>query len=182
MENVKAIGKEYEIYSVTGRVLDAKKHYETRVSGGGGGGYSNQGTGYTAPVKISSTTVIHDTIFLEDQDGKEHALELTNYNIVSREGNEMTAVWAIKKNKKNGPYVAIFNHTLSKVEFNGNKLFWMMMPHWLLLAGSLLILVIISFFALLIGIAGWSILAYIKARDLKAELVRQFDVPAVART
>jgi hypothetical protein len=179
METVKTIGKEFRIYSVTGKVLDAKKHYETRVSGGGGGGYTNQGTGYTAPVSISSTTVIHDTIFLLDKDGKEHAIELTNFDITSRESNEMTAVWAIKKNKKSGPYVAIINHTLSKTSFNGAKIFLMMAPHWLLLVGSVILFGAIFKSALtFLAIIAWSVIGYIKARDFKKEIEMNYNLPA----
>jgi hypothetical protein len=179
METVKTIGKEYRIYSVTGKVLDAKKHYETRVSGGGGGGYSHQGSGYTAPVSISSTTVIHDIIFLLDKDGKEHAIELTNFDITSRESNEMTAVWAIKKNKKSGPYVAIINHTLSKISFNGTKIFLMMVPHWLLLVGSVILLgLIFNATLIFLTIVAWLVFGYIKARDFKKEIEMNYNLPA----
>lgn len=181
MKNVKTIGKEYEIHSVSGKVLDSKKHYETKVSGGGGGGYSNQGTGYTAPVSISSTTVIHDSIFLQDKEGKEHAIQLTNFNVVSREGNELTAVWAIKRKKKRGPYIAIFNHTISESSFNGRKMFWMMTPHWLLLLGAIILFggVFSSTVLVVLAIIAWAVYGFMKMRDLKSEVEREFNKPLI---
>ena len=180
MENVKTIGKEYEIYSVSGKVLDSQKHYETRVSGGGGGGYSNQGTGYTAPVSISSTTVIHDNIFIQDKDGKEHALQLSGFNVVSRVGNELTAVWAIKKNKKKGPYVAVVNHTLSEVSFNGSQMLRMMLPHWLITIGALIVTIFLfqSFLLSAAVVVAWYVWGYIKVKEMKKEIEANFNTIA----
>ena len=180
METVKTIGKEYQIYSVTGKVLDAQKHYETRVTGSGGGGYTNQGTGYTAPVSISSTTVVHDNIFLMDAAGKEHAIQLQNFNVVSRAGNSLTAVWAIKKNKKRGQYIAIFNHTISETSFNHAKIFLMMAPHWLILVGAFILCaaIIQNVTLTFVVVIAWAVLGYTKARDLKKELEENYNLPA----
>lgn len=182
MKNVKTIGKEYQIYSVSGKVLDSKKHYETKVSGGGGGGYTNQGSGYTAPVSISSTTVIHDSIFLQDKEGKEHSIQLTNFDVVSREGNELTAVWAIKKNKKKGPYIAIFNHSVSESAFNGSKMFWMMAPHWLILLAAIILFggIIKSTVLVILAIIAWAVYGVIKKRELKSEVEQEFSNPQSA--
>jgi len=177
MKNVKTIGKEYQIYSVSGEVLDSQRHYETKVSGHGGGGYTNQGTGFSNPVTISSTTVVHDTIFLKDTEGKEHSIELQNFDVVSRTGNQMTAVWAIKKNKKRGPYVAIINHTLSKISFNGRKIFLMMTPHWGLLLIALILtgVIIKSGLLSLLVVFVWAVFGYVKAKDVKAEIDREYN-------
>jgi hypothetical protein len=59
-------GRRFELYSFTGEVLTSEKGRSTAVHGGGGGGYSHGGTGYTAPVSISSTTTVHDQLFLRD--------------------------------------------------------------------------------------------------------------------
>jgi len=63
MKTVQAAGKEAALYHFTGIVAEAGKNMETIVSGGGGGGYSYQGTGGSAPVTITSRTVIHDQFF-----------------------------------------------------------------------------------------------------------------------
>ncbi len=104
-------GKAYERYHVTGRVTGASKHLEMQVSGGGGGGYSYQGTGSTYSAPVTSRTVTHDQIFVADESGKEHALKLQNWDLATREGHDLTAVWLVKRGKSSGPYVAIRNHT-----------------------------------------------------------------------
>lgn len=99
------------LYQFTGKVASASKNLETIVSGGGGGGYSYQGTGSSAPVRITSTTVIHDQLFIVDKDGNERALQLQDFDLACRESNIVTAMWAIVEGKDNGPYFAIINHT-----------------------------------------------------------------------
>ncbi len=67
-------GKNYAIHYIKGKVLGKDKHLETRVHGGGGGGFTHQGTGTSGAISISSTTIIHDKLYLEDESGREHAL------------------------------------------------------------------------------------------------------------
>lgn len=107
----KSGGRVYHLHSFTGRVAQASKHMETQVYGSGGGGYSYQGTGSTAPVNISSTTVVHDQVFLVNETGKEVALQLSNFNLAVREGHILTALWIIKEGKDSGYYAIIYNRT-----------------------------------------------------------------------
>lgn len=72
--------KTYEHNFFRGAVVGANKQLETKVHGGGGGGSTYRGTGYTAPVRISSTTTTHDLIHLADESGTEHALRLQNWD------------------------------------------------------------------------------------------------------
>lgn len=125
-------GKVYEHYALTGRVAGASKHLETRISGGGGGGYSYQGTGYSSTAPVTSQTITHDQIFLADGSGKEHALKLQNWDLATREGHELTAVWLIRKGKNNGPYVAIRNHTTDDLQYNDAELAKLHRPAWAL--------------------------------------------------
>lgn len=115
-------GKPYDRYHITGEVTGASKHLETQVSGGGGGGYSYQGTGssYTAPV--TSRTVTHDQIFVSNGDGKEHALRLQDWDVATRPGHRLTAVWLVRRGKSSGPYVAIRNHTTDDTQYNMDAL------------------------------------------------------------
>lgn len=99
------------LYHFTGKVASASKNLETKVSGGGGGGYSYQGTGGSAPVRITSTTVIHDQLFIVDKEGNERAIQLQDFDLACRESNIVTAMWAIVEGQDNGPYFAIINHT-----------------------------------------------------------------------
>lgn len=108
-------GINYEIYYVKGKVLGKDKHLETKVSGGGGGGYSYNGRGSTAPISISSTTIIHDKIYIDLGNGKEQSIELEDWDIACREGHEMVFVWMIKQGKKTGPYIALANTVTDEI-------------------------------------------------------------------
>lgn len=110
------------IYYDRGTVAGKDKNLETRVSGGGGGGYSYQGTGATAPVHITSTTIIHDKIYLQKEDGKERAVELTNWDVACREGHDMVVTWIIPEGKETGNYVGIKNITTGSELFNDDAI------------------------------------------------------------
>lgn len=121
-KDIKIGGTNYAIYYLKGTVVGKDKHLETQVSGGGGGGYSNQGTGYSGAVSISSTIITHDTIFLQDENGKEHAIELTNWDIACREGHQMLVQWIIKGNDKSGTYVCVANSTTDTILTKNEKI------------------------------------------------------------
>jgi hypothetical protein len=133
MREITINGKPFELHAVTGRVAGATKQLETRVSGGGGGGYTHNGTGFNNAVHISSTTITHDQIFVVDPSGQEHALRLQNWNIACREGHELTAVWLIRKGKNSGPYVAIRNATVDETKYDDGELAKIHRPMWPLL-------------------------------------------------
>ncbi len=109
------------LYQFTGKVVNASKNMETRVSGGGGGGFTYQGTGGSAPVNITSTTVVHDQLFIQNKDGEERSLQLQGFDLAVREGNIVTAVWAIPEGKTEGPYIAIINHSTNNRFVNDAK-------------------------------------------------------------
>lgn len=141
MKTITTSGKVYDLYWTAGKVTNAGKNMETRVHGGGGGGFTYQGTGGSAPVSISSTTVIHDQIFVEDASGQEHAFQLQGFNVACREGNAISVIWAIKKGNKKGPYIAVYNRSTSQAYFNNaelNKMF--RYPGWYVLIGIVLCL------------------------------------------
>jgi hypothetical protein len=101
----------FDVQWFTGTVADHGAMATTHVSSSGGGGYLQNGTGYVAPARVTSTTVIHDSIFLVDQSGRERSFQLQNFNVACRTGNEMTIVWVIRSGEKDGPYLAVRNHT-----------------------------------------------------------------------
>jgi hypothetical protein len=105
MSNIQINRKNINLHSTRGIVVSSNKNMETRVSGGGGGNNTN--------VRITSTTIVHDQLFLKDSDNKEHSFQLQGFNLAAREGNELTVVWGIRNGKKNGPYLYIYNHTTS---------------------------------------------------------------------
>jgi hypothetical protein len=110
-QTIQLNGRSVRVHHFTGKVANASKHLETRVHGSGGGGYTSQGSGTINPVTITSTTVVHDQIFIVDRDGRERALQLTGWNVPVREGNTVTAMWAIVDGEREGPYFAIINHS-----------------------------------------------------------------------
>lgn len=118
MQTIKLNSKEYDLQSTTGKVLSSGKNMETKVSGGGGGGYTTRGSGYTAPVSITSKTTVHDQFFLEDTNGKEHAFQLSDFNLACRDGNILTVIAAINVKKDSGPYISVINHSTDKVYFD----------------------------------------------------------------
>jgi hypothetical protein len=119
MSQTITIGKRtVTMHQFTGKVVSSSKNMETKVHGGGGGGYSYQGTGGSAPVTISSTTVIHDQLFLVDKEGNERALQLTGFDLACRESNIVTAMWAITSGEERGPYFAIINHSTGEQYIN----------------------------------------------------------------
>ena len=154
MREITVNGKTYQVHATTGRVAAANKQLETRISGGGGGGSSYGGTGYTAPVSISSQTVTHDQIFLVDGNGREHALKLQNWDVTCREGNELTAVWMIRKGKERGPYVAIRNETLGETQYDDKELAKMHRPLWPLAALVVPFVLDFSGLSIMLAIAG----------------------------
>lgn len=172
-------GTSYEHYAITGTVTGASKHLETRVSGGGGGGYSYQGTGssYTAPV--TSRTVTHDQIFLDDGSGKEHALKLQDWDIATREGHRLTAVWLVKRGKSSGPYVAIRNHTTDETLHDMDVLARLHRP---MLLYSLAPLLLISRFTTLalLAVVGGLIYRWWVGKSRAKALVARGDLLAIA--
>jgi len=121
-ETFSALRNKMTIHYDRGIGAGKDKTLETRVSGGGGGGYSYQGTGATAPVHITSTTIIHDKIYLQKEDGKERAVELTNWDVACREGHDMVVTWIIPEGKETGNYVGIKNITTGSELFNDDAI------------------------------------------------------------
>lgn len=176
LDSIKTIGKKFSVYALTGQVTDTTKNYETKISGGGGGGMVRNGYGFTSPVSVKSSTHIHDQIFLLDEEDKEHAIHLTNFNIDCRKGHRLTAIWAIKQNKKKGPYIAIVNNTLGTITFNKKKLFWMMTPNWILsvAAFGLIFLIISNFILQVVAIGAWVIYGISKSNQVRQEISSTF--------
>ncbi|HVU95729.1 MAG TPA: hypothetical protein VHE34_10920 [Puia sp.] len=182
MKQIIAATKPITLYWTTGKVADAGKNMETIVRGGGGGGYTYNGTGSTAPVTITSTTVVHDQIFLVDRDGREHAFQLQGFNVACRTDNQLSIIWAIREGKKTGPYIIAYNHSTRNAFYNDaslNKLF--RYPVYYLLGAMLACLLLgrISglFYALFLAAPiVWLLLARQQAKRFKNSLdFSEFD-------
>jgi hypothetical protein len=107
----------FELSLLTGKVLDANTRTETHVYGGGGGGGFNEGS-----VNIRSVVTTHTSIFLVDENGREHAVELRNFNIVFRPGHVLSLLGAFKDGAKNGWYIAAYNHNTRETRFDQDAL------------------------------------------------------------
>jgi hypothetical protein len=159
MSEIVINNKPYDHRFFHGEVVGATKQLETKVSGGGGGGGTFRGTGYSAPVSIKSKTITHDMIHLSDGNGSEHALRLQDWDLSARESHRLTAVWLVKKGKKEGPYVVIHNHTLGQTDYNERILAKMHRSVWILLA-SLAVLLLplngtVKVVLMAVGLAYW---------------------------
>lgn len=108
-----AIRAAYEIRALTGTVNSTETRSETEVTGqiSGGGGYSVGGTGGNAPVsgKIESKTTRFQNIFLTDDEGGEHAIELVNFLIPCKEGQKLTLFQLVMGGSPKD-YFHAFNH------------------------------------------------------------------------
>jgi hypothetical protein len=145
MREITINGRPFELHAVQGTVAGSSKELETRVHGGGGG--------LTNAVRLSSTTVTHDQIYVVDSAGKEHALRLQNWYVACREGHELTAVWLIRRGKNSGPYVAIRNATIDETKYDDKALAKVHRPLWPLAALAAPILLKFSALSLLLVVA-----------------------------
>ena len=143
----------FDLHSFTGVVEDSGKNMETKVYGGGGGGATYQGTGGTAPVTISSKTIIHDQLFLVNTDGKERSFQLQDFHLAARKGNQLTIFWGIKSGKESGYYFAVKNHSTDQEFYREDLLKGYFIKGWL---QGILILTAVVFLAVgLLGGAGF---------------------------
>jgi uncharacterized membrane protein YciS (DUF1049 family) len=118
LREIQLNGTPYTIYSVTGKVLDTSTRAETEVTGSGGGGYTHRGSGYNSQVNIKSKTTRYTKIFLLDDTGKEHVIDLVDFDVHCRTGSVLTMIWAIKAGQKKGPYIAAYNHNTQEMQFD----------------------------------------------------------------
>ncbi|MES2429049.1 MAG: hypothetical protein V4560_18855 [Bacteroidota bacterium] len=165
MKTIDIHGRQYTVYNATGKVEESGKNLETRVHGGGGGGYNYRGTGGSAPVSISSTTVVHDQIFLTDKNGVEHSFQLQDFDVACRAGNEISVMWAVKKGKAKGDYIAVLNHSTRQDYYNKKALKNMFRFNiWFFLGGGFALAFLMDhsmgagIFGVLLGLLAWALI------------------------
>jgi len=189
MREVTVDGIRLALNEFRGKVAGTSKNLETRVHGGGGGGSTYRGTGYTAPVHISSTTVVHDQLFLVGDDGKEKAFHLQDFDINCREGHFVAVLSAAKSGAKAGEYVVVANGTTDQVSFSDKALRRLLGPSGLLVLLGLVASPIVfmsgcaaSLLGRSTGLVGWGLLGALLAvvgpivwvRTKQAARVREF--------
>ena len=108
---IKAGGNKYRLEYTTGIVITHDKRTETVVHGNAR--------------NTSSFSVVHDDIILSGDKGGERAFQLVGFDVACREGNKLTIVWAAKKGQELGWYIAVYNHSTSRIHFNHNNMYMM---------------------------------------------------------
>ncbi len=135
METMTINKKQYKLAFISGRVASISKRSETHVSGSGGGGrgHTIHGTGgsSTSPITISSTTTVHDDLFLIEKDGKEHSFHLRNFDLACMEGNTVTIAFAIMEDKDSSPPIAAYNNSTRRAFYNNRVINEMHTPHYM---------------------------------------------------
>lgn len=83
-------------------VLKVETRERSNVHGGGGGGFSYKGTGFTLPVDIRTSHERHTEVWVKLEDGTEDRLDFAGIDFLVREGHTLalllggTEIWAIK--------------------------------------------------------------------------------------
>lgn len=108
--------KLYRFCSFHGDVAETSRQRETLVSGYGGGGATYDGTGATAPVNITSRTIVHDEFFLVNEQGEEEHFHLQNWTLPTRVGHKLQMIWIIPPKQQKGPTVLMNNKNLRQSE------------------------------------------------------------------
>ena len=122
----KTLGCMYKIYDRTGTVGHSETRSETELSGdiSGGSGYSVGGTGFSTPVSgsISSRTHNYQNIFLTDETGKEHVIELKDFLIPCKQDHKLTLFLLTKGSSEYGSYFMAYNHNTGETYKHGKSI------------------------------------------------------------
>ena len=131
MKKIRAGGKAYFLYSLTGNAVRADRE-KMLVSGSEAGQSNSAKQKSLAPIIVQSTAAVYDRLFLLDGDGRKHALQLAGFDLLCEEGNEMTVVWMIREKESCGPFVAVKNLSTGQWFFSDGLLRQMFAaPLWL---------------------------------------------------
>jgi hypothetical protein len=189
----KALGIEYHIHDRSGTIEGSETRAETEVTGSvsGGGGFSHSGSGFNNPVSgsIQSKTTRYQNIYLKDEDGDEHTIELVNFVVPCKQGHKLTFFIVRSGDNKLGPYFQAFNHsTRQHYEYYKAVRSEMFPTRWFMIAlgviGTLIFLsslagsdstfggaILVTVFSLLLfGAVFWvagSVLGAVRARAVK---------------
>ena len=169
MKTITSNTKTYNIYHTFGKVANTNKNMETRVHGSGGANNTN--------VRISSTTIVHDHLFVIDNDGQEHSFQLQGFDLACREGNEIAVAWGIKNGSNKGPYFMVHNFTTKQTVYK-NPILHMMLryPLWMALLATIFSFYLMSVDGTLGTIVliaiwiGWFVTASQAVKKFKSEI------------
>ena len=132
-------GKPCDLDAVTGLLMDTSSTSETKVSGVIPGSRHSLVSG-----RISSKTTRYTKMFLQDENRREHAFEMVDFDVPVRKGNVVTVVKATREGKRDGSHIALFNHDAGDVTYNLKRLQQLNAPtlvRWVMLGMAALLLV-----------------------------------------
>ncbi len=202
----RALGMDFHIHDRTGNILGTETRAETEVTGSvsGGGGFSSGGTGFNNPVSgsIQSKTTRYQNIYLEDEDGDEHAINLVNFLVPCKEGHRLSFFIVKSGDNKFGAYFHAYNHNTREHYESGKSLRSEVFPMRWFIIGLAVVAVLMFmlslggtetlggaialtlFTTLLIGGLLWvagAIIAALRARSVKSNPQFRAYVAALAR-
>lgn len=107
-------------FRISGEVIEHTEKSETHISGSGGGGTvttnyfgGNQPhvSGYTSPIKISTTITNIQKIWVRTESGEETQIELTNWEVQVRATHILTVIYVGNPDSQSGMALLVINHT-----------------------------------------------------------------------
>lgn len=92
-----------------GVVLRADRREEMQVTAVGGGGMVGPRGGNVAPPQVELRSVLHQTVFVRDDRGREESFELQDWNVPVRPGSRLAIVWGSRWGNETGSFLAVRN-------------------------------------------------------------------------
>lgn len=137
---VKVEGKPY-VFAKIGVVHGGRTWSETHVSGGGGGGFVHQGSGYVNPVNVQSTVVEKERFFVRHPDGTDATVTLTDGSDSFAEGHEVVLLYGSRSDPDHGWLYAIYNRRTRILTYPSGAMQSIAprYPRWCFAIGSLIV-------------------------------------------
>jgi len=158
-KSIRINGRQIQLHFVAGTVVGTSKSHETQtaVSGGGGSASVSKSSAFgqrqqvrvnLEPLQVTSSTIVHDQIFLRDAQGQEHVFNLQNLQVDCREGHSLTVVRATWSGNQAGKFVEVVNNSLSTTYQDSATIEALSQPSsipYILLCTVLLLLLVLSY-------------------------------------
>lgn len=142
-----ALGTKYEVFVRSGTVDSTETRSETEVTGSvsGGGGLQVGGTGGNAPVSgsVESKTTRFQNIYLTEEGGREHAIELVDFLVPCKQGHKLSLFFVKTGGNEFGSYFHAYNHNTGQHYDDGAALRSEMFPKWVL-AGAVAVVALLA--------------------------------------
>ena len=104
-------GQTIDVWTVTGVVADDRHSSTTRTFSSGGGGYVGPHGGHVAAPRIHSETTTRQSVWIADNNGKDHELSLQNMEIPLRLGQRVTARFVLPAGTTEWRLATFTNHS-----------------------------------------------------------------------